>query len=159
VLKWSGALAAAGVVGFGLGFGTELLVKYDLSTKPVSLSYKPPLSPSVQQTVNTIIQNRVALHQGETTAYANCIINCGGNNGCILKLRMNNGVLVGVEPDDTLNPGIPREDPVQTLPERLLVGTIRELSRQNYLPYAADRCAWFAQFRTHYLAAGTRYSS
>ncbi len=114
LLKWGGALAGAAIVGVGLGFGTDLLTGFPVKKPPVSLSYKPPLSPSVQQTVNTIVQDRIALHTGETTAYANCIINCGGNNACILKLRMNNGVLVGVEPDDTVNAGIPREDSVLT---------------------------------------------
>ena len=114
VLKWSGALAGAALVGVGLGFGTDILFGFPVKKAPVPLSYTPPLSPSVQQTVNTIIQDRIALHAGETTAYANCIINCGGNNACILKLHMNNGVLVGVEPDDTVNAGIPREDSVLT---------------------------------------------
>lgn len=126
MIKWAGALAATGIVGVGLGFGANLLIRpsvtktttqtstitQTVTQTPVSLSYKPPLSPQVQATVNTIIQNRIALHQGETTAYTNCIINCGGNNACILKIRMNNGVLVGVEPDDTVNAGVAREDSV-----------------------------------------------
>ena len=87
-------------------------VTQTVTQAPVSLSYTPPLSPQVQNTVNSLIQSRIALHQGETIGYANCVINCGGNNACILKIRMNNGVLVGVEPDDTVNAGVAREDSV-----------------------------------------------
>ncbi len=58
------------------------------------------------------MQQQVAVHAGETTVYANCVINCGGNNACILKLRVKNGKLVGVEPDDSVNSGVGREDSV-----------------------------------------------
>ncbi len=121
-IKWTTALVAGGaaLVGLGAGYGADLLTRPTTEktvtttvTAPVTtLSYKPPLSPQIQTRVDSIVQQAVASHQGESTVYANCEINCGGNNACILKLRVKNGVLVGVEPDDTINAGVGREDSV-----------------------------------------------
>ena len=125
-IKWTTALMAVGAaaVGFGAGYGADLLLRPSAEktktetttttvTAPVqTLSYVPPLSPEVQAKVTQLIQDRVSLHQGESTTYANCVINCGGNNACILKLHVNNGKLVGVEPDDTVHSNSGREDPV-----------------------------------------------
>ncbi len=40
--------------------------------------------------------------------YTTCAYHCFRD--CILKLRVKDGVIVSCEPDDTINPGIPRED-------------------------------------------------
>ena len=92
MLKWTGALAAAGVVGIGLGFGADLLVRPNTTTTktstvtatatsvstqtgptvtqtttsvqtPVPLSYVPPLSASAAARVQQIIQDKVAAEQ------------------------------------------------------------------------------------------------
>ncbi len=161
VLKWSGALAAAGIVGIGLGIGADLLIRPSVTktttatgptttttatgpttttTKtatgptttstttstststststvsgptttvtapPVTLSYVPPLSPSVQTTVNTIIQNLVNSHQGESQYYfadANMFF------GDLYKVVTKNGQIVGIVPEDILDTSNARED-------------------------------------------------
>ncbi|MFH1646975.1 MAG: molybdopterin-dependent oxidoreductase, partial [Chloroflexota bacterium] len=48
--------------------------------------------------------------------YTSCGYHC--LNMCILKVRIRDGVIVAVEPDDTVNPGIPREDAY--LPESVI---------------------------------------
>ncbi|MFC2001004.1 molybdopterin-dependent oxidoreductase [Chloroflexota bacterium] len=45
---------------------------------------------------------------GDTIRYTSCGFHCWGN--CIIKVRIRDGVIVACEPDDTLNPGMPRED-------------------------------------------------
>ena len=45
---------------------------------------------------------------GDTIRYANCGYHCFRN--CILKVRVREGVIVSVEPDDTINTDILRED-------------------------------------------------
>ena len=54
-----------------------------------------------------------ALHSGEETVYTGCRINCGASQ-CILKVRVNDGVVTAIEPDDHYNPGVGREDAVLT---------------------------------------------
>jgi anaerobic dimethyl sulfoxide reductase subunit A len=50
-----------------------------------------------------------ALHAGEEAVYTGCRINCGAGH-CILKVRLKNGVVTAIEPDDHYNPGVGRED-------------------------------------------------
>lgn len=45
---------------------------------------------------------------GDTIRYTSCGYHC--LNHCIVKVRIRGGVIVACEPDDTVNPGIPRED-------------------------------------------------
>jgi anaerobic dimethyl sulfoxide reductase subunit A len=100
VLKWSGALAAAGIVGVGLGIGGDILLRPSTTTTatktatatatttvsktgsatatttttvtvpPTTLSYMPPLSPEVQTIVDNFVSSQKALHTGETLSYA-----------------------------------------------------------------------------------------
>ncbi|MGA2876795.1 MAG: molybdopterin-dependent oxidoreductase, partial [Nitrososphaerales archaeon] len=137
VIKWAGALAAVGVVGVGLGFGGDLLIRPNttktttaavtapgstqtttvtgqgstttLTVPPPTLSYLPPLSPSVQTTVNGIFQNLEANHTGETVTYSGCGA-LGCMTHCYIKVLTKNGVITSVVPDDTINTGVARED-------------------------------------------------
>ena len=69
----------------------------------------PPLSPSVQQNVDTIVQNLVNVHAGETIVYSNCSgTQCFRQ--CILRVRVKNGVVTGFDNDDSINQGIGMED-------------------------------------------------
>ncbi len=52
-----------------------------------------------------------ALHSDEEIVYTGCRINCGAGH-CILKVRLKNGVVTAIEPDDHYNPGVGREDAV-----------------------------------------------
>ncbi len=140
-IKWTTALAVVGAaaVGIGAGYGSDLLLRpstekttTETTTKTTSLpgqtgtttktttvtapvqtlSYVPPLSPSVQNTVDQIIQNRVAMHQGETIAYAGIT---GGSIGMgvaagVYKLHVKNGVITTIETDDTWNTGVAVDD-------------------------------------------------
>ncbi len=53
---------------------------------------------------------------GDTVRYTSCGYHCFQQ--CVLKVRIRDGVIVSCEPDDTINPGIPREDGY--LPEELI---------------------------------------
>ena len=133
MLKWTGALAAVGVVGVGLGLGGDLLLRPNttsgttqtttltqpgstqtvsttatatqtatqtVTAPPTTLSYVPPLSPSVQTRVNQIIQNMVSSHAGETRVY----------QPRPLQAIVKNGAVIGTVPEDIVNPTIGRED-------------------------------------------------
>ena len=114
MIKWAGALAAVGVVGVGLGFGGDLLIRPNVTSTttatgqgtgsvttvtgptttvtcptttvtgptttvkgstvtvtspPTTLGYVPPLSSAVQNRVTQLMNDAVALHNGETTFY------------------------------------------------------------------------------------------
>ena len=154
-LKWAGALAAVGVVGVGLGFGGDLLIRPSITSTttqqggtitetatktltqlavtqtttltqtstqtasttatqtvtapPPTLSYVPPLSPSVQARVNQIVQSLVGAHSDETSVYQAAL--CGaGEIADPCKVILKNGLAVGVVPEDLVNPTIARED-------------------------------------------------
>ncbi len=128
-IKWTTALAVAGAaaIGIGAGYGADLLLRPKTettatttqtgqtvtSTKTVTspaptLSYVPPLSASVQNRVNTIITDQVAVHSGETTTYTSCGLNCMMT--CLLKVHVKNGRVTSIEGDDSVNPNNPRED-------------------------------------------------
>lgn len=62
--------------------------------------------------VERIVHSLSAKHQGEATSYNGCYANCGGNSHCVLKVRVKDGRLRGIEPDDRYNPGVGREDRV-----------------------------------------------
>jgi anaerobic dimethyl sulfoxide reductase subunit A len=53
---------------------------------------------------------------GDTIRYTSCGYHCFRQ--CILKVRVRDGVIVACEPDDTINPGIARED--EHLPEGVI---------------------------------------
>ncbi|MGA2874931.1 MAG: molybdopterin-dependent oxidoreductase [Nitrososphaerales archaeon] len=140
VLKWAGALAAVGVVGVGLGFGGDLLIRPNNTTtatktqavtqavtqtatqtvtttsvqQPTTLSYIPPLSPSVQSTVQQIVQNLVAIGNGEQVYR----VTPGLMGTNLVKVHVKNGVLTRVEPDwGDVHPNSPIEDQVATKAE------------------------------------------
>jgi anaerobic dimethyl sulfoxide reductase subunit A len=110
MLKWTGGLAGAAVVGALAEYGASALMKPQAPPPPPPVSFKPPLSPDVQQRVDTMKQQLIALHQGEDIYYTCCSQNgCRGGN-CILKVRVKNGVMTAIETDDLINPGNVRED-------------------------------------------------
>ncbi|MBI4331734.1 MAG: molybdopterin-dependent oxidoreductase [Chloroflexi bacterium] len=47
-------------------------------------------------------------HTKDTIKYTTCGYHC--NCECVVKVRTRNGMIVSCEPDDTVNPGVPRED-------------------------------------------------
>ncbi len=135
LLKWSGALAAAGIIGIGLGIGGDLLIRPSvtkittstasgrtatttttatstatgptttLTVPPTTLSYVPPLSPSTQTTVDNIVSQLISIHQGESVSYMVCAQD-GCMDTCIMRVRSKNGIVTALEPDDTINNGI-----------------------------------------------------
>lgn len=62
------------------------------------------------------MKNNTERHPGDTIKYTSCGYHCFQQ--CILKVRVRDGVIVACEPDDTINPGKPREDGY--LPNELL---------------------------------------
>jgi len=55
-------------------------------------------------------------HSGDIIKYTSCGYHCFRT--CILKVRIRDGVIIACEPDDTINPGIARED--GRLPEQVI---------------------------------------
>jgi len=108
MLKWTGALAGAAVVG-----GAAVYAATYKAPPPPPPNFKPPLSPEVQTAVDGIVQDLVNRHQGETIMYGACSCNCSGT-GCFFKWHVKNGVVTAQEPDDTDHPNVGREDTVMT---------------------------------------------
>ncbi|MGA2876670.1 MAG: molybdopterin-dependent oxidoreductase, partial [Nitrososphaerales archaeon] len=122
MLKWTGALAAAGIVGIGLGFGGDLLARPNTTTTktstvtatttqtgptvtqtttsvqtPAPLSYIPPLSASAAARVQQIIQDKVAAEK-ELTLIP--YISPRDDAHCGLhQIAVKNGAVVGVRPE------------------------------------------------------------
>ncbi len=97
--------------------------------QPTTLSYVPPLSPSVQQNVDTIVQNLVNAHAGETIVYSNCSgTQCFRQ--CILRVRVKNGVITGFDNDDSINQGIGMEDQYSELERR-----VKSQDAESHLPH------------------------
>ena len=105
----------------------------------------PPLSASVQQTVNEIVSDLVSNHSGDTVSYSGVTggsLSMGVSTG-LYKIHMKNGIITAVEPDDSLNPGVPREDSVLT-PQQIIQGHLQSRIKANgytfplYM-YAPDR--------------------
>ena len=70
---------------------------------------------------------------GDIIRYVTCNYHC--LNMCILKMRVRDGVIVSCEPDDTINPGIPRED-------RLLSDEIIDKGMVQARPCAKGYAHW-----------------
>lgn len=169
VLKWTGALAATGIIGIGLGFGADLLIRPNSTTTqtttttqtgptttvtqtgatttttvtapPTTLSYLPPLSPSVQQTVNSIFDSLKAARANDTIVHSSAYPFWGGNyfNG-MSRVHVNNGIITGFESDDTVNAGVAREDATWSNIAQGLIqsrggggASVRTYSYRNYL--------------------------
>ncbi|MEM3734797.1 MAG: molybdopterin-dependent oxidoreductase, partial [Nitrososphaerales archaeon] len=80
-------------------------------TPPPPPSLKPPLSPEIKQRVEAIKQQLAAKREGESVVYTSCYPFWGGLYFLgMMRVRIKNGVVVGIEPDDTINTGAPRED-------------------------------------------------
>jgi len=105
VLKWTGALAAAAVVGGAAEYG--LTYK---PPPPPPPSFKPPLSADIQQRVDAIKQQLIAMHTGEDIKYTNCCQNGCWAATCTLKVHVKNGAMTAIEPDDTINANVTRDD-------------------------------------------------
>jgi len=108
MLKWTGALAGAAIIGGAVVYGATYK-----APPPPPPSFKPPLSADVQTTVDGIVQNLVNRHAGETLMYGACSLNCAGT-GCLFKWRVKNNVVTSMDTDDTDHPGVGREDRVMT---------------------------------------------
>jgi len=108
MLKWTGALAGAAIVG-----GAAVYAAQYKAPPPPPPSFKPPLSADVQTAVDGIISNLIARHAGETVVYGGCSCNCGGA-GCMAQYHTKNGVLTCVEPEQIYHVGTGMEDKVMT---------------------------------------------
>jgi anaerobic dimethyl sulfoxide reductase subunit A len=62
-------------------------------------------------------------HSEDIVRYTTCGEHCF--NWCVIKVHIREGKIWAIEPDDTLNPGIPRED--GQLSDELLRGAISSL--------------------------------
>ena len=111
MLKWTGALAAGVVIGGAAVYGATYK-----APPPPPPSFKPPLSPDVQTTVDGIVQNMIARHSGETIMYGGCSCNCAGT-GCLFGYHVKNGVLTAIEPEQNHHPNMGMEDQVMTQQE------------------------------------------
>ncbi len=59
-----------------------------------------------------VIQALKAKHEGETYAYTTCLQNGCWDTTCILKARIKDGKITAIEPDDSINSIVGREDEV-----------------------------------------------
>jgi anaerobic dimethyl sulfoxide reductase subunit A len=106
MLKWSGALATAAVAGAVASYGATELLK---PPPPPPPSFKPPLSAEVAARVNDITKQLIDRHTDEEIKYT-C---CSGSQCwkyCAVKVRVKNGKITALEPEDSVNAGIARED-------------------------------------------------
>src|SRR5208283_2038118 len=85
-------------------------------------------------TVTSLFQQLENRHAGETVVYASHDGCMGANDLC--KVRIKNGVITSIEPDDLVNPTVPREDNVLSSTD-ILKGRIRGVpAQQQYaFPY------------------------
>lgn len=67
----------------------------------------------MSERVQKIVEKLKARHSGEEVRYSGCYPMCHGG-GCVLKLRIKDGKIICVEPDDRYNKNIAREDEVLT---------------------------------------------
>jgi anaerobic dimethyl sulfoxide reductase subunit A len=114
MLKWTGALAGAAVIGGAVVYGATYKPGAPPPAPPPS--FKPPLSPEVQTAVDGIVKDLIDMHAGETAHYGACSTNCASKT-CLFKWKVKNGVLTAIEPDDTNHPNVPREDSVMSQQE------------------------------------------
>jgi anaerobic dimethyl sulfoxide reductase subunit A len=106
MLKWSGALATAAVAGAVASYGATELLR---PPPPPPPSFKPPLSAEVAARVNDITKQLIDRHTDEETKYTSCTgSQCWKN--CIVRVRVKDGKITAAEPDDSINPGVARED-------------------------------------------------
>lgn len=134
MLKWTGALAAAAVAGGIAEYGASELLKPPPTPPPPPISLKPPLSPEIQQRVDAIVNTLISNHADEKIVNSDCKQNgrCYGPP-CTVRYRVKNGVLVGAEVDDIINPNMGRED-AYISEEALKLGLIQ--NRPCQIPYA-----------------------
>jgi anaerobic dimethyl sulfoxide reductase subunit A len=111
MLKWSGALAAAAVVGAVAEYGASELMKPAPTPPAPPVSFKPPLSPEIQERVDAITKQLVDRHAGETIVYTTDKVSSSCmSDHCIMKAHVKDGILKAIETDDTVNPGSAREE-------------------------------------------------
>jgi anaerobic dimethyl sulfoxide reductase subunit A len=111
MIKWTGALAAAGAVGAGIGYMAPELMKPPPPPPVPPTSFKPPLSPEVKERVDQIVKNLVDRHADEKFYYMNCLINGCHNCNVVNRVHVKNGVITTIDRgDDTVNKGLGRED-------------------------------------------------
>jgi anaerobic dimethyl sulfoxide reductase subunit A len=145
MLKWTGALAAAAAVGAVAEYGASELMKPVPPPPPPPISFKPPLTPQIQQRVDAIKQQLIAKHSGEAKFYSSCSVN-GCWFPCIIPTRVKNGVITAFDTDDTINPGALREDAVvgmDAVRQQMIQarGCSRGFSRRRNI-YAPSRLAY-----------------
>jgi anaerobic dimethyl sulfoxide reductase subunit A len=130
MLKWTGALAAAAAVGAVAGYGATELMK---PPPAPPTSFKPPLSPEVQARRDAVVQDLINRHADETTTYY--IFNSytrAGRCQSPMKVHLKNGVVTALEPDDTVNPNVAREDDDW---DAIMKGTIQHRSDARWYAY------------------------
>lgn len=111
MLKWTGGLATAAVVGVAVGYGASEMLKPP-PAPPVSL--KPPLSAEIQSRVDSIVKGLIDLHTGEDVLYTPCSPNCAAISQCVFKVRVKNGVVTAIDSNDETHPNVAKEDEVMT---------------------------------------------
>ncbi len=79
--------------------------------KPETLSYVPPLSPEVQAKVDSITQSLIARRADDTVVRGAGFNYWGGDQYAgMMRFHVKNGVITGIEGDDSVNAGVARED-------------------------------------------------
>jgi anaerobic dimethyl sulfoxide reductase subunit A len=107
MLKWTGALAAAAVVGAVAEYGASELTK---PPPPPPVSFKPPLSPEVKDRVDAIVKQLIDMHADEQVQYTDCDANGCRGGPCSVRVRVKNGVVTAIENGDPTNQKMPVED-------------------------------------------------
>jgi anaerobic dimethyl sulfoxide reductase subunit A len=107
MLKWTGGLAGAAIVGAIAEYGAGQLMK--APPPPPPPNFKPPLSPDVQQRVDAIVKDLVGMHQDETIVPFICNQN-GCWQRCLNRAHVKSGIVTAIETDDSIHAGMARED-------------------------------------------------
>ena len=133
-METSTATATQTAISTAAGPTVTKSVTSTVAPPPTTISYVAPLSPQVQDRVNSIFQSLEARHSGETTSYYvwNTYTRAGRCSE-ILKVHLKNGILTAVEPDDTVNPNVAREDLADW--NNVVNGTLQLRPHQRWAAY------------------------
>ncbi len=115
MLKWTGALAAAAVVGGIAEYGASEVMK---PPPPPPISLKPPLSPAIAQRVDAIKQQLIARHANETYSFFCCASNGCNYGPCTTMARVKNGVVTALDNLTSTASYLNKNDPLrENVPE------------------------------------------
>jgi anaerobic dimethyl sulfoxide reductase subunit A len=110
MLKWTGGLAGAAIVGAIAEYGASELMKPVPPPPTPPPSFKPPLSQEVKDRVDQIVNDLIGMHTDEQVQYTTCDANGCRGGPCSVRVRIKNGIVTAIENGDPTNQNMPVED-------------------------------------------------